>query len=372
MIITNRKDAKKFSSIPIMKYVLENNLDAINCLVESDSTVVDFVHQNSGDSPLLLAARYKHHQSLKLLIDRQADIEHRNIDGKRALHEAALSGCLYCTQHLIEQNANTDALKRADWTPLMCASTKGHLHIMRELIQHGKADVRRVNKDGWNCFHLSCREGCVEALEYFLQIDDRLWDTYSNNLRTPLHTACMHGQLPTIMFLFEKCNYVNDRKDSCGTTPLMDAVRFGHVEAVRYLVGKSCDDTHTCDNLGRYPIHIGAHSGQLVTVKYLIDERNVNINAKCCTSSTTSLHLAAKEGHIEVVDYILNNGGDVDSTDSSGRTALHLSSAANRVNIVSHIIRHGADVGIIDGNGKTACEYAMSDAVRYLFSSTEK
>ena len=69
-----------------------------------------------GDTPLLVAARHGHVTLLEALHrGRGVPLEHRNSDGKTALHEAAQSGKEGCVQYLLSQGAKVDALKRADW-----------------------------------------------------------------------------------------------------------------------------------------------------------------------------------------------------------------------------------------------------------------
>lgn len=79
-------------------------------------------------------------------------------------------------------------MKRADWTPLMLACTKQNLDIIQILTENGASPTLR-NKDGWNSFHLACREGNVAIVSHLLSKDPTLWQSKSRNDRTPLHTA---------------------------------------------------------------------------------------------------------------------------------------------------------------------------------------
>jgi hypothetical protein len=102
-------------------------------------------------------------------------------------------------------------------TPLMLACTKDNIEIITELLKAG-ANPKLLNKDGWNSFHIATRyvlkaclskflwsqqwnfavtvhlllrnrEGHVEIVQHFLDVFPDIWDTVSNNGRTPLHTA---------------------------------------------------------------------------------------------------------------------------------------------------------------------------------------
>ena len=43
------------------------------------------------------------------------------------------------------------------------------------------------------------------------------------------------------------------------------------------------------------------------------------------TKGFTALHLVAKEGHLDVTNYLISQGADVNNRVYDGRTALHLS-----------------------------------------------
>lgn len=94
------------------------------------------------------------------------------------------------------KGADVNALKNADWTPLMLACTKLRADVVTILLRHG-ADPLFRNKDGWNSFHIASREGNVEILKLLMselrdptvERIDRLVNFPSKNGRKPLHTA---------------------------------------------------------------------------------------------------------------------------------------------------------------------------------------
>ena len=70
-----------------------------------------------GDDAMLLAARHGYAHLLKILHEQYGlQLEISNCDRKRPLHEAAQNGHVKCAQYLIEQGAEIDSLKRADWS----------------------------------------------------------------------------------------------------------------------------------------------------------------------------------------------------------------------------------------------------------------
>lgn len=73
-------------------------------------------------------------------------------------------------------------------TPLMMACTRRNLAVIQELLCHG-ADPALRNKDGWNSFHIACREGDPLVIQHLLLTVPDVWRTESKTCRTPLHTA---------------------------------------------------------------------------------------------------------------------------------------------------------------------------------------
>ena len=102
-----------------------------------------------------------------------------NFDGKTPLHEAAQCKSASLVAFLLERRVEVDALKRADWTPLMLACTKaGNDAVVAALLEAG-ADPKLQNKDGWTAFHLASRaaEEGTGVLQILLQYDSSLWNT---------------------------------------------------------------------------------------------------------------------------------------------------------------------------------------------------
>lgn len=70
----------------------------------------------SGDTLLHYAARLGHLDIVEYLTQRAGvDVEVRNNDYKRPLHEAASMSHRACVSYLLRAGAKVDSLKKADW-----------------------------------------------------------------------------------------------------------------------------------------------------------------------------------------------------------------------------------------------------------------
>ena len=91
-----------------------------------------------------------------------------------------------------------------------------------------------------------------------------------------------------------------------------------------------------------YPvIHEAAEKGNLPDVKRHL-ARGVAVNAKDF-DRYTPLHLAAREGHKEVVEYLVGKGADVNAKAPAwGRTPLGTAAERGHTDVVEILKRHGA------------------------------
>lgn len=321
-------------------------------------------YPKSGDNLLHYAARHGHIDLLKFLHKAGADLELPNFDGKRPLHEAAQAGHQQCVKYLLSQDVCVDSLKRADWTPLMLASTKQDQDIIKTLVNAGADPVIR-NKDGWNCFHLACREGHLPIVEFYHKCRGDLWDTVSKNGRTSLHTTALHGCYDVTLFLLDHCGYSVDVKDSCGSTPFMDAMRSGHVNVAQLLFEKQKSNVNEVDNVGYQALHQAAQAGHTESVQYLVDIQGVEVDTTT-TSGSTALAVASKEGQLAVLEFLLRAGANINTVDNKGRSALHIASGAQHPMCVEILLKHGA-VLVPDMAGNTPDKLAKKDSVIETF-----
>ncbi|XP_056429201.1 ankyrin repeat domain-containing protein 16 isoform X2 [Hyla sarda] len=278
----------------------------------------------SGDTVLHYAARHGHLPVVSYLVEVVGvDVEVRNNDYKRPLHEAASMSHRDCLLYLLSKGAEVDCLKKADWTPLMMACTRKNIDVISDLIEH-KANPKLKNKDGWNSFHIASREGDPAVMSYLLDAFPDIWNTESKIKRTPLHTAAMHGCFDVVQILLERCNYDPDCKDSCGVTPFMDAVQKGHLQIAELLIENKKVCYTAVDKMGAQALHQAAVTGQDKSLQYLVSHLGVNVNETATSMHLSPLHYGAKEGHISSLSTLLSLGADLNSQDSKGRSGTQV------------------------------------------------
>ena len=74
----------------------------------------------------------------------------------------------------------------------------------------------------------------------------------------------------------------------------------------------------------------------------------------------SSLHIAADNGHRDLVDMLLRSGSIVDEPDSEGNTPLHRATNKRKLDVIQRLLRQGADPNLMNTAGRTPVHIAVS------------
>jgi ankyrin repeat protein len=157
--------------------------------------------------------------------------------------------------------------------------------------------------------------------------------------QTTLHKAAEGGNLTSVKYLVEKGTDVN-MKDKDGITPLFFAASSGNLEVVKYLVEKGAN-VNAIDNNGTTPIYYSVSGGNVDIIKYLV-EKGANINSKGRESpgylysgkDETLLFNAIRKCKLEIIKYLIEKGADVHIKDKKGRTPLDVANSDTVKNFI--------------------------------------
>lgn len=107
-----------------------------------------------------------------------------------------------------------------------------------------------------------------------------------------------------------------------------------------------------------------AQFGELDKVKELFEE-GVDIDARIDKEesgfkslSHTAITAAAQDSHTEIIEWLIENGANVNSTDSYGASAIVYAADEENAELVKLLIENGADVNITSSGGSSALKYA--------------
>ena len=106
----------------------------------------------------------------------------------------------------------------------------------------------------------------------------------------------------------------------------------------------------------RLPLVELAAKGKLNELKRRIDLAQINHKYQC---GFTLLHYATKENRVEVIEYLVSSGCDINAADDDKQTPLHKSVMFGHTESVKLLIDKGANVNKVDNNGNTPLHVAI-------------
>ena len=147
--------------------------------------------------------------------------------------------------------------------------------------------------------------------------------------QTGIHIAAANGHLDIVKLLAER-GATLDLGDKQGHTPFYLACQGGYLETARFLLQtmreKGCNNINVAGKDGRTPLSKAAGRGHVEVVQMLLEEIDAAsaVNVRETAHKRTSLHWAAYNGKIKVVNLLLQKGADATIEDSKSKTALAL------------------------------------------------
>lgn len=174
--------------------------------------------------------------------------------------------------------------------------------------------------------------------------------------------ASKHGRLIDDFYKDTNLHLLVENDDYKAIKNLLAYIKKKHQDKLSEIVNAK-------DGCDIAPLHLAAGNGKLDIVKYLIN-KGASIDVRDCFYQTP-LYWAAKSGELDMVKYLVNKGASVDIEDSYGWTALYWAVENENFYIAEYLIKEkGIDVSARYSNGKTmlheAIRFAKLDAVRYL------
>ncbi|GFR05473.1 ANK_REP_REGION domain-containing protein [Trichonephila clavata] len=322
-----------------------------------------------NETSLCVASNIGRSDIIELLLSKGASVNVRDIDGKTPLHYAAFTG--KGVELILSKGASIEAKDKNGWTPLHYAAWQNRLNAARLLVDKG-ANIGAKGNDGKVPLIVASETGKVEVANFLRskqsEYDNLLLTAVHNgdiskvtdllnrgaNIeakgtknQTPLCVASNIGKLDMIQLLLGNGAKVNVQ-DIDGKTPLHYAALIG--KGVELILSKGASieakDSNKCT-----PLHCAALEGQLNVAEFLI-AKGANINETCNTDLRKPIHIAAMKGNKDIIDLLISKGVNVDDTSKSGWTPLHYAAWQNRLNAARLLVDKGANIGAKGNDGK--------------------
>eukprot|EP01064_Diplonema_japonicum_P000065 TRINITY_DN10030_c0_g1_i2.p1 TRINITY_DN10030_c0_g1~~TRINITY_DN10030_c0_g1_i2.p1 ORF type:complete len:652 (+),score=128.95 TRINITY_DN10030_c0_g1_i2:35-1990(+) len=287
------------------------------------------------------------------LLDNFSD--HFNLADPCLVHKAVNRRRLVMAEFLVDRGAHVESLPTGQSLVASCLEFfPGSMPLLTRLIKEG-AEVT-----GYDLLHVLRYHGHPEAEDMAIHLVDHSdVNVVTTDNCTPLYIAIDKRMTRLIQKLLSKAD-IDLSLGKKGPLPL--AAFRGDIDSCIRLVtaGVAVEASTKKGNSG---LILAAKQGHLEVVRFFINEKPKLVHQYGSARSTALIH-AARWGHGLVVEFLIANGACVNWRNSVGKTALSYAAKYNHDEVITHLLNHGANPCIRDNNGDLPVNLT---SLRYLF-----
>lgn len=324
-------------AVPIMIHMIEfkkpKMLEVIHFLCDHGANP-DLVDKH-GRTPLMWASKIGKTKVAEFLLSKKAGVDRVDNNGMTPLMFASKEGHSKVVELLLSNHAdpNLQSTQKhssgAGSTALMYAATQGHPHIVKQLIAHG-ADVNVQDQIGY----------------------------------TPIGQAAARGHLAVAEILMKSGAVIHPSPR--GQSAIISALSRNHLDIAQLFVDNGFDLTSEAVK-------------KFLPTYIRVDKRNVlefflnnGLDPDDTIKETPLLSEAAKYGKVELMEFFITRGADIDIRGRFGRTPLMVAVQNDQKDAVAFLVTNGADINAKDNGGVSAyiiaLQYEHEDIADYLAS----
>lgn len=379
-----------------------DNVEIVTRLLEAGSSINAI--GNRGSTPLHSAVRTADAEMVRVLLRWKADVGITDEDEMSALHLAAQNGKLDIARVLVQGGADVRARDGLVRTAAEVAEANREVQIVELLntrdtleqrgvpdpselpldvpvLQSSPPDLEVENQGGSTNLLEAAREGDLERVRALLAqgADTAAVDQDSY---TALHLAAEDGHTEIIECLLAH-GANTEASAKYGITALHSAILFGHSNPVEALLAGGAQTEanitmpisrdlpypypkRTPKGRGRYrhfttghtALHLAARNGEVEILKILL-VAGAQTEAEDETGNRP-LHCAARSGHLETVKVLLAGGAEMEAVDHWDCTPLHKAVHDGDSRVLKELLTAGANVKAVDSIGWTAFHHAVA------------
>ncbi|XP_022990975.1 ankyrin-1 [Cucurbita maxima] len=261
---------------------------------------------DSGDTALMICAKHKYEECLKVLGAAGADFGLVNVAGQSVCSIAGSNqwslGFQRTVTDLIKSGKRPISSNMSVFCPLILAAQSGDTEALKVLIGWGGYDLDYQDDHGFTAAMVAASNGHAEAfrLLVYAGADVRLSNKSGETAITLYQLHPNHDQFEKVMLEFA---LDMGSRNAAGFYALHCAARRGDLDAVKFLTNKSFD-VNVVDSDGYTPLMLAARGGHGSVCKLLLSHgAHADIRSP---RGETALSLARKNKKSEAEEVILD------------------------------------------------------------------
>lgn len=304
--------------------------------------------------------------------------------------DAAMRGDVEAVRRLLRDGADVNAAQADGMTALHWAADRGDADLTRVLLYAGANPEVATRIGAYRPLHIAARNASLEVISALLDAGAHVDARTEPGGTTPIHLAATGGDAAVVNRLLEAGADPNAREHEWKQTPLIFAAAWNRVEAIRALLAGGADPnlaSEPMDLLAQAPLDRAAqerqeevldaftNGGQWAPTQAQLqaavragrqvyenglpekddaaededdddDDRRREPDIVSKGGLTPLLH-AARQGHLEAMEALLDGGADIDQTGGGdGTTPLLIATINGQFDAGMLLLERGADPDI--------------------------
>ncbi|XP_075684342.1 transient receptor potential cation channel subfamily A member 1 isoform X2 [Rhinoderma darwinii] len=344
----------------IFKHIQEGSLCRVRSFILKNPSSL-MARDDAEATPLHYASKCGHLELMLMIINEASDEVLNALDNKGStpLHWSVQKNQVDSVKVLLSRGANPNILNYYRMSPIHLAIHLHHNCIVEALLDNSTTDVNLEGDLGNTPIMQACYKDNSEALVMLFNHGAKLCKR--NKIGCfPIHMTAFAGSVKCMDLILKKgkefgfsiedhINFTDNEKSS----PLHVAVQNGRLEIVKACIGYGAKiDLKQIDNAT--PLHFAATQGATEIVKFMVtsytgDKKVVDLPDG---NSETPLHKSSLFDHVDLAQYLISMGANIDSVDNELRTPLLMATTCSSWKIVNLLLEKGADVRLTDNYGR--------------------
>ncbi|XP_062620362.1 ankyrin repeat domain-containing protein 17-like [Saccostrea cucullata] len=367
--------------IEIVDILVQNGADVTICENNENKTALyQSISKNHLDISMLLLKSSVYDtllnsNTIDLILREGVDLNVLDNEGRTMLQWAIKKKDIVICKNLIEHGAKVESLLENEihslWSHVLMSHNFDDLKfVVKKFGQPMRSDIP------WKEFHLSkaSAENNFEVVSVLLNLN--FSSPYEGQILQELFTIAIHrGNIEFVKkALASQVEIVNKCEPSLSlfgpknTTPLNIAIQHGHTDIVKYLV-ENGSYVNMPDQTNKPSFYRTFECRENETVEKMAQNK-VNISFPKGFEDEMPLHFAIKNGHTEIVKYLVERGSETNALDFRRNTPLFYALENDKIEIVEFLVGHGAEVNVPDFLNETplckASENGQTKIVEFL------